>query len=59
MKFGKFKAFIRSSAGIVVFSCYEKYLELSALVGRSKTKTFVTGGEGNFAKGGDPDYSNL
>jgi hypothetical protein len=37
---GEFKAFIRSSAGIVVSSCYEKYLGLLALVGRSKMKTF-------------------
>jgi hypothetical protein len=35
-----FKTFIRSSMGIGISSCYEKYLGLPALVGQSKMKTF-------------------
>jgi len=35
------RSFIRTSAGISVTSCFEKYLGLPALVGRSKTHTFV------------------
>lgn len=37
---GEFKEFIRTSAGIGSSSCYEKYLGLPTLVGRSKMKTF-------------------
>jgi hypothetical protein len=36
-----FKSFIRSSTGISSTQCYEKYLGLPALVGRSKTQTFA------------------
>jgi hypothetical protein len=35
-----FRALITSSAGIAMSSCYEKYLGLPALVGRSKMRTF-------------------
>jgi hypothetical protein len=37
----EFREFICSSAGISSTSCYEKYLGLPALVGRSKTSTFI------------------
>jgi hypothetical protein len=37
----EFKAFIRSSVGLSTTSCYEKYLGLPSLVGRSKISTFA------------------
>jgi hypothetical protein len=37
----EFQAFIRSSAGISSTQCYEKYLGLPALVGRSKAQSFA------------------
>jgi hypothetical protein len=36
-----FKSFIRTSIGISSTQCYEKYLGLPSLVGRSKTQTFA------------------
>jgi hypothetical protein len=38
----EFKAFIRNSAGVSIFTGFEKYLGLLALVGRSKRQTFTS-----------------